>query len=145
MSLRATLRLLAAHPVASIAPLAPRTKLTTTLAGLPIHPSPLPALLSTYSATLALLATIPQSSVYRQSVESITLDRQQIILRFQSEGGEKAIESVETEVGLGCVEELLVMAHDELALVGKMLEWKPLVYPPFFFPPFLLQGGTSCH
>jgi NADH dehydrogenase (ubiquinone) 1 alpha subcomplex subunit 5 len=135
MSIRATLRLFASHPTATLTPLAPRTKLTTTLTGLLIHPSPLPALLTTYADTLHLLSTIPATSVYRQSVESITNERKSIIekfeLKFQGVGGEEAIEAVETEVGMGCVEELLVMAKDELVLVGKMLEWKPFVQ--FFF------------
>lgn len=102
-----------------------RTKLTTNLTGLAIHPQPLPKLLSIYSSTLNVLKEMPPSSIYRQSVESITNDRIKIIEEFKGNEGESEIELIENKIGNGCIEEVIVMAEGELNLAGKMLEWQP--------------------
>lgn len=119
---RATSRLLQVTPVAS--PPIARTRLTTGLTGLAVHPAPLPALLQTYASTLALASQMPPSAVYRQAVESITKERIAAIEQLGHEGAEKDIEAVEAKIGMGLVEELLVMADEELQLAAKMIEWK---------------------
>lgn len=55
-------------------PLAP-----TGLAGILTHPAPRPALIFTYKATLEKLSKLPESSVYRQSVEALTKHRLAIV------------------------------------------------------------------
>lgn len=119
---RTTSRLLQATPVTS-SPIA-RTRLTTGLTGLAVHPSPLPALLQTYASTLSLASQMPPSAVYRQAVESITKERIAAIEELGHQGAEKDIEAVEARIGMGLVEELIVMAEGELQLAAKMLEWK---------------------
>lgn len=121
---RATLRALAAHPQAALETLPARTKSTTTLTGLNIHPSPLPHLLSTYHSTLSLLSSMPATALYRRSTEGFTNERIEIIKKFGAGGREEDIERVEGEIGLGCIEEIIVMAEDELKLAGQMMEWK---------------------
>lgn len=122
---KTSLRLFAGHSTAAsvVTPIV-RTKTSTTITGLPIHPCPFPYLTSVYHSTLSLLSTIPPGALYRQSVESITQERLDLIERFGLNGTEEGIRSVEEKVGLGCVEELIIMAESELSLVGKMLEWK---------------------
>ena len=50
-----------------------RTKRSTNIAGLEIHPDPLPELESTYTQTLRVLKTMPESAVFRQSSEACLL------------------------------------------------------------------------
>lgn len=102
----------------------PRTKTALPIVGLAVHQAPLPSLLHTYQSTLALLQQFPPSAVYRQSVESITNDRVAIINSLGGKGSEDEIEAVEHKIGAGYIEEVLVMAEEEFALTGKMLEWK---------------------
>lgn len=125
--LRPSLRLLAAHPAAVPATLPARTRLSTTLTGLSVHPAPLPHLLSTYRATLSLLNAFPAAALYRRSVESITQERIALIEQHGMDGTEESINKVETEIGLGCIEEIIVMAEDEHKLAGQMLGWKAYV------------------
>ncbi|GAA96935.1 uncharacterized protein L969DRAFT_19809 [Mixia osmundae IAM 14324] len=106
-----------------------RSKRSTGIYGLDVHPQPVQSLLQTYKTTLSILdSQVPASTVYRQSVESITRDRQEIITKYAgsagTEGGEGAIEAIEQEIGLGQIEEVLRIAKDELSLVNKMAEWK---------------------
>jgi NADH dehydrogenase (ubiquinone) 1 alpha subcomplex subunit 5 len=102
----------------------PRQRLTTNLTGLAVHPEPLPTLLHTYTSTLSLLSQFPPSAVYRQSVESITKERIAAIEQLGGKGSEQEIEAVEEKIGAGYIEEVLLMAEDELTLTAKMLEWK---------------------
>lgn len=101
-----------------------RTRTSTGLTGLAVHPAPLPVLLSTYSSTLHEVSRMPPSAVYRQSVESITKERIAIIERLGGEGQESDIVNVEAALGAGLIEEVLVQAREELLLAGKILEWK---------------------
>ncbi|GAA6002710.1 hypothetical protein JCM10207_007638 [Rhodosporidiobolus poonsookiae] len=122
---RATAQRLAGA-VGSINKAAPsiRSKLSTGITGLAVHPEPLPALLHTYNSTLALVQQMPASAVYRQSVESITRERLDAVNSLGGEGSEQEIEAVESKIGHGIVEELLLQAEEELKLAGKMIEWK---------------------
>lgn len=130
---RQTARLLkaAATTSSSKAVSAPRTKLTTGLTGLDVHPSPIEHLAKTYASTLSLCAQMPQGAVYRQACESITNERKSVVDRFAKESvSEQVIESVERELGQGQqIEEVIIEAEDELKLAAKMLEWKPYVMP----------------
>lgn len=125
---RSTARLLQSAPSTALASPPARQRLTTNLTGLAVHPAPFHHLTELYSATLTLLAQMPPSAVYRQSVESITKERMSVIELLGGGGGEKEIESVEEKIGAGLIEEVVEMAQTELALAEKMLEWQPLVY-----------------
>ncbi|GAA5959995.1 hypothetical protein JCM8115_004491 [Rhodotorula mucilaginosa] len=126
---RATRTLLAAatKPAVKAAPV-PRTKVVTGIAGLDVHPRPLPALAQAYTSTLKVLEKIPAAAVYRQSAEAITKERLAIVQRREAgddQATEADIEAVEREIDAGLVEELLLQAQDELKLASKMLEYKP--------------------
>ncbi|GAA5837277.1 hypothetical protein JCM9279_005639 [Rhodotorula babjevae] len=122
---RATRILLAAAPQASkAAPASLRTKLSTGITGIPVHPEPLSALVDSYQSTLNVLDKIPASAVYRQSAEAITRERLAAVERLGGDGDEASIEQVEQAIGAGIVEELLMQATDELKLAGKMIEFK---------------------
>ena len=89
-----------------------------------MHPNPLPELRKTYETTLAALASIPATSVYRQGVEALTQRKLSIV-----ENADGDIAAVEKELDEGQIEESLDIAHDELGLVSKMIQWKAYVYP----------------
>lgn len=120
---RPTLRLLAAAP-SQAASIPNRSKVTTGIVGLSVHPSPFTALRSTYSSTLSILSKMPPAAVYRQAAEGITTDRLAAIDALGAAGDEAAIEAVERKIGAGQIEEVIAQAEDELSLAGKMLEWK---------------------
>ncbi|KAG9014688.1 hypothetical protein FRB94_010535 [Tulasnella sp. JGI-2019a] len=94
-------------------------KQTTGITGLNVHADPLPALQSTLKDTLALLASIPSSSVYRQGSEATIKNNLSII-----EAAKGDVMAVENQLSLGQIEEVLQSAKAELNLVGKMIEWK---------------------
>ena len=103
-------------------------KYTTEIAGLAVHRDPLPVLLELYHDTLSSLEAIPEGSVYRRACEALTRHRIGVVQRLSGQdgrsGGERAIESVESELDLGQIEEVLAIASDELSLSHKMLQWK---------------------
>ncbi|GLB36189.1 putative ETC complex I subunit conserved region [Lyophyllum shimeji] len=100
-------------------PLAQVLKRTTGITGLAVHPNPLPELTKTYESTLAVLSSIPPSSVYRQGVEALTLRKLKIV-----QGANGNIAAVEKQLEEGQIEESLDIASDELKLAAKMVEWK---------------------
>ncbi|KAG8809667.1 hypothetical protein FRC17_003299 [Serendipita sp. 399] len=103
-------------------------KQTTGIAGLAVHPDPLPALKQTYNTTLAELQTLPASSSYRQAIESITRSRLKIV-----DGAQGDVQKVEQAIGGGQIEEILDTATDELNLIAKistMAPWEPLEEKP---------------
>lgn len=104
-------------------PLAQVLKRTTGLTGLAVHPNPLPELTKTYESTLAVLTSIPQSSVYRQGVEALTHRKLKIT---QAANGD--ISAAEKELDEGQIEESLDIASDELKLAAKMVDWKASVF-----------------
>ncbi|KAF8332351.1 ETC complex I subunit conserved region-domain-containing protein [Cantharellus anzutake] len=102
-------------------PLRQATKLTTGIVGLEVHPNPVPTLAQTYRSTLALVRRgIPETAVYRQSVEASTEHKLSIV-----EAAKGDVSRVEKEIGQGQIEELIVAAEKELSLAEKMIEWKP--------------------
>jgi NADH dehydrogenase (ubiquinone) 1 alpha subcomplex subunit 5 len=113
-----------------------RTKVSTGVTGLDVHSAPFPALIHTYTSTLALLQSIPASAVYRQSVEAITRERLEAVKSVGEEGTEEQIEQLEQRLQMGQVEELIIQAQEELKLAGKIIEWK--AYVPFFSFPSLV-------
>jgi NADH dehydrogenase (ubiquinone) 1 alpha subcomplex subunit 5 len=111
-------------------------KTTTGITGLSVHPNPLPELTQTYEATLSALSAIPPSSVYRQGVEALTKRKLSLI---QEAAGD--IAKAEASLDEGQVEESLLIAHDELKLVGKMAEWKACVMTPLLLGTIYLLSG----
>ncbi|KIK71045.1 hypothetical protein GYMLUDRAFT_33159 [Collybiopsis luxurians FD-317 M1] len=100
-------------------PLFQVTKTTTGITGIAVHQNPLPALTQTYKSTLDALAALPQTSVYRQGTEALTLKKLSIVNAANGD-----IAAVEKELDEGQIEESLLIASDELKLVEKMAEWK---------------------
>lgn len=99
-------------------------KRTTGIAGLAVHPDPLPELTKTYESILTTLSSIPSTSVYRQGVEAITRRKLNIV---QDARGD--IAAVEKQLQEGQIEQSVDIAQDELSLAAKMVEWKALVPP----------------
>ncbi|RPD82592.1 NADH2 dehydrogenase [Lentinus tigrinus ALCF2SS1-7] len=95
------------------------TKRSTGIVGLKVHHDPLPELKKTYEATLQTLSAIPQTSVYRQGTEALTLHKLKVLERANGD-----IAAVEKELDEGQIEESLDIAQDELGVANKMLEWK---------------------
>ncbi|KAF1843561.1 uncharacterized protein K460DRAFT_290799 [Cucurbitaria berberidis CBS 394.84] len=71
----------------------------TGLTGLLTHPSPRSTLLYHYSSTLDKLQQIPESSVYRQSVEALTKHRLQIVEQSTPKGWDQWQEKIKLQVG----------------------------------------------
>ncbi|KAK0523101.1 hypothetical protein OC834_003023 [Tilletia horrida] len=125
-----------AGPSVSTPSIAPRTKQTTEIFGIDVHPSPLTELRDTYSRTLSTLQALPQGTVYRQATEALTNHRLSVVESALGQGkivDEDAIKTVEDKLELGQIEEVIMQAHDELGLAAKMIEWKafePLEHTP---------------
>ncbi|KAJ3814500.1 hypothetical protein EV368DRAFT_35823 [Lentinula lateritia] len=100
-------------------PLFQVAKTTTGITGLSVHPNPIPTLTQTYKATLEALAALPSTSVYRQGTEALTLKKLSIV-----DAAKGDIAFIEQGLDEGQIEESLLIASDELQLVGKMAEWK---------------------
>lgn len=97
----------------------PATGNPTGLTGILQHPNPRPALISLYKATLNELSErFPADSIYRQSVENLTKSRLAIV------ESNEVVESIESQIGCGLIEEVVIQAHEELELLKKMAEWK---------------------
>ncbi|KAI8803512.1 ETC complex I subunit conserved region-domain-containing protein [Cladochytrium replicatum] len=94
-------------------------KETTGIFGLAVHPNPRPALLNLYRHALYKLETLPDSSVYRKSVQAIISQRLSVVQK------EEDVKTIESTIGAGQIEELILQAEDELKLIDKMAEWKP--------------------
>ncbi|KAI0825171.1 NADH2 dehydrogenase [Trametes gibbosa] len=94
-------------------------KTTTGLTGLKVHHDPIPELKKTYEATLQTLSSIPQSSVYRQGAEALTMHKLKVL-----EKANGVVAVAEKELDEGHIEESLDIAQDELSLAEKMLQWK---------------------
>lgn len=90
----------------------------TGLTGILQHPNPKPALEALYKATLTELNSFPNDSVYKQSVKNLTNARLAIVQK------EEVVEKIESQIGCGLIEEVIIQADEELQLVKKMKEWK---------------------
>lgn len=100
----------------------------TGLAGLYQHPNPRPVLISLYNSTLKLLEKkFPKDSVYRQSVEKMTQNRLKIVEENE------ITEKIESQIGGGLIEEIVVQASEELNLareLGALKVWEELEEKP---------------
>jgi NADH dehydrogenase (ubiquinone) 1 alpha subcomplex subunit 5 len=76
-------------------------------------------LIQTYNTTLSALSSFPEHAVYRQATESFTKTRLAIVEATEN------VDEIETKIGCGQIEQVILQAEDELRLVGKMGEWKP--------------------
>ncbi|KAJ7169918.1 ETC complex I subunit conserved region-domain-containing protein [Mycena filopes] len=109
-------------------PLYQAIRSTTGLTGLAVHPNPLPVLTATYENTLAQLAHIPDTSVYRQATEALIQNKLSLV-----KAANEDVAAVEKALGEGIIEQSLLIAVDELKLAGQMVEWKawePLAEKP---------------
>lgn len=87
----------------------------TGLAGLYQHPNPRPALIALYLHTLKFLdERFPKDSIYKQSVEALTKNRLAIV------EAEEITENIESKIGGGLIEEIIVQANDELTLARDL-------------------------
>ena len=100
-------------------PLRQVLKRTTGIHGLAVHPDPLTALINTYESTLSTLSSIPQTSIYRQSVEALVRNKLNIVKNARGD-----VTAAEQQLDEGQIEEALDTAADELSLAAKMIEWK---------------------
>ncbi|CAN6663735.1 hypothetical protein TRVA0_035S00826 [Trichomonascus vanleenenianus] len=91
----------------------------TGITGVFRHPNPQPALIALYEATLKEVSALPQTSIYRQSVENLTKARKEAVESSQT------AEQVEQKIGAGLIEEILIQANEELSLIKQMAEAKP--------------------
>ncbi|RCK59487.1 NADH dehydrogenase [ubiquinone] 1 alpha subcomplex subunit 5 [Candida viswanathii] len=100
----------------------------TGLAGLYKHPNPRPALVALYNETLKVLNDkFPGDSVYRQSVETLTKNRLNIVEK------EEIVENIENQIGGGLIEEVVIQAAEELNLakeLGGLKVWEELEEKP---------------
>lgn len=100
----------------------------TGLAGIYKHPNPRPALVALYNETLRVLNDkYPSDSVYRQSVETLTKNRLNIVEK------EEIVENIENQIGGGLIEEVVIQAAEELNLVkelGGLKVWEELEEKP---------------
>ncbi|KAF2824534.1 hypothetical protein CC86DRAFT_395695 [Ophiobolus disseminans] len=71
----------------------------TGLTGLLTHPSPRSTLLYHYNATLDKLKQIPESSVYRQSTETLTRHRLKVIEESKPSGWDAWQEKIKAQIG----------------------------------------------
>lgn len=104
-------------------PLLGKVKETTGLVGLDVVPNAREVLITLYDQTLKAVEGIPASAEYRKAVERFTKFRLQVCQEEQD------WEKIEERINGGQVEELIVMAKDELTLIDKMKEWKPWEVP----------------
>merc|ERR1711974_597164 len=132
-----------------------RTKRTTNIAGLEIHPDPLPELVSTYTHTLSVLKGLPESAVFRQSSEAVTQQRLDIVKEAMTPtsretvyGSEAVIDRVVAAIDAGLIEEIVDQANDEFHLATKMIDWKPheplqVPAPPGQWNTFNMQAASG--
>ena len=94
------------------------TKHATNMVGLMVAKTPKTTLQDLYTKTLAAVTAIPQSSAYRQQVETLTQQRLDLVNASNNIG------NIEKKINAGQIEEVIVQAQDELSLVEKMASWQ---------------------
>jgi NADH dehydrogenase (ubiquinone) 1 alpha subcomplex subunit 5 len=98
---------------------------TTGIVGLEKHPNPVPELQTVYQRILERLDSVQDSS-YKQATLELVNKRLQVLKDTQD-----PLE-IQNRINDGQIEELLVMAHDELKLIPEMEKykvWEPLEHP----------------
>lgn len=108
-------------------------KEATGLVGVDPIPDGRQVLIDTYIKTLHAVQDIPETAEYRLEVERFTHQRLGVLM-------DKELTDLECEIKIkkGQIEELYLVAKDELALVEKMKEWKPWEVPEGTEAPELL-------
>ncbi|KAJ3036826.1 hypothetical protein HDV00_002379 [Rhizophlyctis rosea] len=91
---------------------------TTGLVGLEVHHNALPHLSQLYTRILHSVSRIPSTSAYRQSVESLTQQRLNIVQAAAN------AEEAEKQINAGVIEEVIDQAEDELKLILQMNKYK---------------------
>uniref|UniRef100_U5EZ24 Putative nadh dehydrogenase n=1 Tax=Corethrella appendiculata TaxID=1370023 RepID=U5EZ24_9DIPT len=94
-------------------------KKATGLTGLVVSKNPHHTLTALYNKILRAVAKMPQEAAYRRYTEKTISDRLKIVATNSD------VKSVESKIGSGQVEELILQAENELILARKMLGWKP--------------------
>lgn len=110
-----------------------RSRISTNITGVEVHPAPLSAIKETYNNTLKVLDALPSDSVYRSATTAITKHRLGLLTEImnkeaqqgKSAESEEAIAAFEEQIDQGLAEEILGQAGHELKLAAKMVEWKP--------------------
>lgn len=92
-----------------------RLKSTTGIVGLAVEPNAKPVLVGLYNDTLAALESVPAGAEYRVTVEAQTKQRLAVVM-----GGDD-LEKIEATIGAGQVEQLIMSARDELALIPRLV------------------------
>ena len=127
------------HASPASAVFAARLKKSTNITGIPVSPAPLSELQDKYTKTLAVLASLPPSSVYRQATTALTQQRLDIVSKAKSQADavksdaarvEKVYKQAENELDAGQLEQVIEQAQAELSLAAKMNDWKAYVSPP---------------
>ncbi|CCH43901.1 NADH dehydrogenase [ubiquinone] 1 alpha subcomplex subunit 5 [Wickerhamomyces ciferrii] len=91
----------------------------TGLTGILTHPNPRPVLIELYKSTLNYIEdSFPKDAVYRTSTTNFTTKRLEIVEKHED------ITKIESEIGNGLIEELIIQANDEFNLAQKLAEWK---------------------
>ncbi|KAJ1550304.1 hypothetical protein HK405_000928 [Cladochytrium tenue] len=110
-----------------------------TIFGLDAHPNPRPTLLSLYRRILSNVGELPESAAYRRSVEATTQRR------LRAAEAAASVDQFVAEIDAGLVEELIVQAQDELALIARLkVEKVRLSFDIFFFIGVVfLKGGED--
>jgi len=106
-------------------------KATTGLAGLPVQKHGREILIKLYEKMLEEIKVIEKDSPFRVHVERLTRNNMKILKST------KNIYQAEKDIGMGQVEELILMAEDEMKhvipLMAKDKPWKsPKWHKPFF-------------
>lgn len=111
------------------------------MTGLKVSPNPHYTLTALYGKILRALAKMPQDAAYRKYTEQIVNDRLKavqtvsftqtvytivvVVIIFMVLFQYKTVDALESAVGCGQAEELVLQAEKELVLARKMLGWKP--------------------
>ncbi|KAI8453221.1 hypothetical protein BY996DRAFT_6431600 [Phakopsora pachyrhizi] len=107
-----------------------RTRVKSDRFGIQIEQSPFDSLLHKLESTSKVLKKLPDGSVYRRSVESLTNHQISIVKRYdklvkEGEGRiEELITKAEGELGVELIEDAIEKAEDEYNLVLKMIEYE---------------------
>eukprot|EP01116_Phalansterium_solitarium_P020788 TRINITY_DN6232_c0_g1_i1.p1 TRINITY_DN6232_c0_g1~~TRINITY_DN6232_c0_g1_i1.p1 ORF type:complete len:168 (+),score=52.88 TRINITY_DN6232_c0_g1_i1:38-541(+) len=98
-----------------------KVKTETGFAGVEVVPDARERLVEVYTQTLEAIKAVPADAAYRKAVEGLTKHRLQVTRTARELADiEEAFEGQQ-------VEELLILAQEELALIPRMVEYKPWV------------------
>jgi NADH dehydrogenase (ubiquinone) 1 alpha subcomplex subunit 5 len=84
-----------------------------------VHPNPRPALIDLYHKTLSAATSLPDVSVYKSAVVSLTQKRLAVVEKTED------LNEIETTIGAGQIEEVIEQAESELGLLEQLKAWRP--------------------